>query len=380
MGSSQPAHVQLPFGEQTVDVSLICAVNFGPAVLKRFMSPLVPQVHTHKTKSPSLSFLIQHPSGRKLVWDLGIRKDYNNYAPSIANYIPTTGYEIDVTQNVVEVLEEKGIKGEEIEAVIWSHWHWDHIGDPSTFPQSTDLIVGAGFKAAMLPAYPRKPDSPIRESDFEGRTLREISFSGSGTSKIGRFPAYDYFGDGSFYLLDSPGHAVGHLCALARTTKGSEGDAAKDTFILLGGDVCHYPGIFRPSERLPVPDSISPHPCCPSSKIPFCPGGEWEKLQQSRGRKATDSLYDIKFGLDIPLATKTVGHLQDLDCDARVLTIIAHDSSVRDGVEHFPATLNDWYSKGWGENTKWAWFRDLEPYWRSVGLLKGEQEEEQEAK
>lgn len=119
MDSSQPAHVQLPFGEQTVDVSLICAVNFGPSVLKRFMFPLVPHVHTHKTKSPSLSFLIQHPSGRKLVWDLGIRKDYNNYAPSIANYIPTTGYEIDVTHNVVEVLEEKGIKGEEIEAVIW---------------------------------------------------------------------------------------------------------------------------------------------------------------------------------------------------------------------------------------------------------------------
>jgi hypothetical protein len=114
-----PTRFEPPAGSATVDVSLIAAANFGPAVLKRFMSPLVPEVHTHKTQSPSLSFLIDHPSGRRLVWDLGIRKDWQNYAPSIANYIPTTGYQIDCTQNVVEVLEEKGVKAESIEAVIW---------------------------------------------------------------------------------------------------------------------------------------------------------------------------------------------------------------------------------------------------------------------
>jgi hypothetical protein len=114
-------HVTLPSGEQTVDISLIAAANFGPAVLKRFMSPLVPHVHTLKTKSPSLSFLIQHPSGRRLVWDLDIRKDWQNYAPSIANYIPTTGYEILCERNVVEVLEKHGVKAETVEAVIWRY-------------------------------------------------------------------------------------------------------------------------------------------------------------------------------------------------------------------------------------------------------------------
>lgn len=47
-----------------------------------------------------------------------------------------------------------------------SHWHWDHIGDPSTFPPTTDLIVGAGFKEAMLPGAPANPESPILESDY----------------------------------------------------------------------------------------------------------------------------------------------------------------------------------------------------------------------
>jgi hypothetical protein len=36
-----------------------------------------------------------------------------------------------------------------------------------------------------------------------GRNLREISFSDD--FKIGSFRAHDFFGDGSFYLLDTPG-------------------------------------------------------------------------------------------------------------------------------------------------------------------------------
>ncbi|KAF6827224.1 metallo-beta-lactamase superfamily protein [Colletotrichum plurivorum] len=358
MNSHRPV---LPEGQQTISVKLINPVNFGPAILKRFMAPDVPGLETFKT-SPSLCFLLEHPSGRKLVWDLGIRKDYNNYAPSITSYLPTTNYNIEVTKNVVDILEESQIGREEVEAVIWSHWHWDHIGDPSSFPAATDLIVGPGFKEAMLPGAPANPESPILEADYANRTLREISFQGPQAFRIGRFPAFDYFGDGSFYLLDSPGHAVGHLCGLARTTRGP------DTFILLGGDVCHYAGIFRPSKYLPVPESISPHPCRPHDNIALCPGSAWDELQASRGRCSTDALFDATFGLDLPKVAETIESLQQLDCDENVFVIIAHDSTVRDAVPHFPRSLNAWKSEGWGKAVKWAFFRDLEAYWDSKGL------------
>jgi hypothetical protein len=179
---------------------------------------------------------------------------------------------------------------------------------------------------------------------------------------IGRFPAYDYFGDRSFYLLDSPGHAVGHLCGLARTTK------SPDTFILLGGDICHYAGIFRPSKHLPVPSTIKPHPCHPLGDMVLCPGHAWEELQKSRGREATDTLFNMTFGLDIPLATHTAGKLQELDCLDNVFVIIAHDSTVRDGVPHFPENINNWKENGWAEKLKWAFLRDLEVYWKSKEL------------
>lgn len=117
MGATQML-VDLPSGEVAVKVSLINPVNFGPAILERFMAPPVPGLETFKT-SPSLTFLLEHPTGRKLVWDLGIRKDFQNYSKSIADYIPTTNYDIRVTKNVVDILEENGITRSKIEAVIW---------------------------------------------------------------------------------------------------------------------------------------------------------------------------------------------------------------------------------------------------------------------
>lgn len=120
MVTSRPL-IELPPGKDVVSVKMIVPVNFGPAIIKRFMEPPVPGVGIKKP-GPVLTFLLEHPSGQKLVFDLGIRKDYQNYAPIVANYIPTTNYDIQVSKNVVDILEENGIPGESINAVIWRYF------------------------------------------------------------------------------------------------------------------------------------------------------------------------------------------------------------------------------------------------------------------
>jgi hypothetical protein len=109
---------EVPPGEVALTVKLINPVNFGPAIVNRFMEPPIPGVEK-KRPGPVLTFLLEHPSGKKLLFDLGIRKDYHNYAPSVANYIPTTKYDIQVTKNVIDILEENGIPGSSIDGVIW---------------------------------------------------------------------------------------------------------------------------------------------------------------------------------------------------------------------------------------------------------------------
>jgi glyoxylase-like metal-dependent hydrolase (beta-lactamase superfamily II) len=174
---------------------------------------------------------------------------------------------------VKTILEENAIDVDSIEGIIWSHWHWDHTGDPSPFPSSTDVIVGPGFKEAFLPGYPSNPDAVILESDYNGRELRELSFDNEAGIKIGNFNALDYFGDGSFYVIDAPGHAVGHLCALARV-KGEDG---MEGFVFMGGDSCHHNGEFRPSVYSPLPESITPHPW-EKGEGKICPGSIFQSI------------------------------------------------------------------------------------------------------
>lgn len=116
--SKIPPVISIPQGQALQAVKLINPVNFGPAVIKRFMEPPVPGLETFRS-SPSLSFLLEHQSGRKLVFDLGIRKDYENYSPTIAKYIPTTNYDIEVAGNVADILQDNDVSLGDIEAVIW---------------------------------------------------------------------------------------------------------------------------------------------------------------------------------------------------------------------------------------------------------------------
>lgn len=109
--------LDLPSGDVAITVKLINTTKFGPAILNRFMAPPIPGLETFKS-CPSLSFLLEHPSGKKLVWDLGIRKDYQNYSPKIASYIPTTGYDIRIQNDVAGTLQDAGMRLEEIDAVI----------------------------------------------------------------------------------------------------------------------------------------------------------------------------------------------------------------------------------------------------------------------
>jgi hypothetical protein len=172
-----------------------------------------------------VAFLIEHAaSGKKVMFDLGVRKDYWNYAAVLRKRIGTVIPALRVDCDVPEILEVGGTRLDEIGkawvrlrmlrdpcayfafpclgSVIWSHYHWDHIGDMSLFPAVTEVVVGPGFKASplLLPGFPEKADSPVLASDFQGRSLREIDFA-SAPLEIGGYAAFDFFGDASFYLL-----------------------------------------------------------------------------------------------------------------------------------------------------------------------------------
>lgn len=71
---------------------------------------------------PAFSFLIEHPStGRKLLFDLGVRKDWENLPQSIVKRIEGGGWEVSIEKGVAEILQKGGVDPKDIEAIIWRY-------------------------------------------------------------------------------------------------------------------------------------------------------------------------------------------------------------------------------------------------------------------
>jgi len=252
-----------------------------------------------------------------------------------------------------------------------SHWHFDHTGDPSTFPPNTALVVGPGFTQGFTPGYPDNPQSPINTSDYAGRELREITFAPD--KVIGSFSAHDYFGDGSFYLLDTPGHAIGHLCGLARTTSPLSPEG--ESFIFMGGDLAHHGGEFRPSPHLPLPSSIVPNPFSLAPKFAHtlraaassCPGHLFSELNASRGRKEPgQTFFDVARAAggsavahDADEAERTIHKVQVWDVRDDIFVVFAHDETLSTILDLFPRDATHWKEKGWAKQGKWAFLKDF---------------------
>ena len=304
---------------------------------------------------PCLAFLIEHPDRKPILFDLAIRKDWQ-VLPQYQKWVDLKWY-INVEKDVATILKENGVDvdGGAVESIVWSHHHWDHVGNSETFPQSTELVVGPGFPEAYLPGYPKRQDSTLLETDFVGRHLREISFEKEGGGlKIGRFNALDYFGDGSFYLLDTPGHSVGHICGLARTTSNP------DSFIFMGGDASHHGGEFRPTQYLPIPKELDPSPL--KRRPGVCPG---HLLQEVHAHGVADKpFYNVtsSFAHDKVVADWTIDGLGEFDAHENVLLLTAHDDAVvdPDQLDFYPNSINDWYEKGVAKRIKWLFLGDYE--------------------
>jgi len=182
------------------------------------------------------------------MFDLGTRSDLRRYLPEQQAHLKNREpHRLD--PGVVKHLAAGNIRPEDIDVVMYSHVHWDHHGDPEDFPTSK-FLVGSGSLNVLRHGLPGKgshqhfdPDLLPAERTLElpPADMREESSGEQSWSwtPIGPFPAgLDILGDGSIYVIDTPGHLPGHINLLCRT--GPErwaclcGDAYHDKRLLTG--------------------------------------------------------------------------------------------------------------------------------------------------
>ncbi|KAJ9646666.1 hypothetical protein H2204_000358 [Knufia peltigerae] len=131
-------------------------------VLSETLIEPVPQGHEYLNVT-DVAFLIEHePSGKRIMFDLGIRKDYWNFPPFMLRRLAKMIPSLRIDKDVSEILEEKGIALSSIYTPGHCTGHMCGLARTSPDPNSTFILMGgdiAHFSGDIRP----QPEIPVPE-------------------------------------------------------------------------------------------------------------------------------------------------------------------------------------------------------------------------
>lgn len=171
------------------------------------------------------SFLIEHPDKGLLLFEAGfspnVAKEGVNYVGKFLFHSGLLAMHQDLNQDVKSQLLHHGFHLDSIRYIIPSHFHPEHAGAIEEFETSTIMIDQRELDYIM-----ERPKYNFLKKEFdEIEDWFIIPFVNNFQPFDG---IYDVYGDGSVFIVSSPGHTPGHLSLLLNTEEGP---------IMLTGDV-----------------------------------------------------------------------------------------------------------------------------------------------
>ncbi|MDO5336888.1 MAG: N-acyl homoserine lactonase family protein [Eubacteriales bacterium] len=177
-----------------------------------------------KVELPVSCYLIEHPKGRVLI-DSGWNSKYVTEKPhrffglldQISTPILKEGESIDCQ------LEVLGLKPSDIDYLFFSHLDFDHTSGLALL-QGVKHIQAASEEIADSKKYFFR----YVKTNWDFADLRPFFYEESGIGPVGR--SYDVFGNGSVFLVNTPGHSHGHFSV--RIQNGGK-------YVILAGDAVY---------------------------------------------------------------------------------------------------------------------------------------------
>ena len=105
---------------------------------------------------PSYAVLIEHPTAGRILYDLGSAENSSEIWPS--SVTDTCYHTTTPEQTMTAQLAKLGLKPEDIDHVILSHMHMDHIGNMQLFKDTADFYVTRAEAAHAFLTVSQSPD------------------------------------------------------------------------------------------------------------------------------------------------------------------------------------------------------------------------------
>lgn len=170
-----------------------------------------------RVRYPSLCMLIQHPQHGNILFDTGYSEEFMSVSAKFPGILYRMVTPVTLTQDLLTQLQSIGISADEIDYIVISHFHSDHLGGLKDFSKAKFICHAAAWHSVkhlsalrgLLKAF--LPE--LLPHDFPERLmLLQQSQRCNLPDILDPFRhGYDLFGDQSLYIVELPGHAAGHI-------------------------------------------------------------------------------------------------------------------------------------------------------------------------
>lgn len=188
-------------------------VEAGPEILIDPNDPRTPANLKRKLWVPSISYLLEHPTRGRVLLDTGLRSGDCAYGTEPLYWVPCRN---SAGSDVVSRLGARGLGVQDISWIVMSHFHGDHASGLENL-----LRLGAP-KIATTREEIEDVQSVWRpvlgyEAEMLGRDMTVVTINSRLQSMPAVGQAADFFGDGSLWLIPTPGHTRGEMSMLVNT-------------------------------------------------------------------------------------------------------------------------------------------------------------------
>ena len=132
----------------------------------------------------------------------------------------------------LQLMQKAGVRPEDIDAVLFTHLHWDHCSNMKMFTNARYYVQARELEFALnptLPPYYRSYEAPILGIESPFANCDFITVDG------------EYAYNSAITLFPTPGHSVGHQSVAVGTTMGTVVIAGDAVFVEenMRGDAAH---------------------------------------------------------------------------------------------------------------------------------------------